>query len=129
MTSKLTWGYSLLDGAIIELNAINISNKELSRRLSFLVDTGSDMTVINNQIFNILKLVFIEDVYVTLGGNVKDKWKVSYLAIEIPGMSIREELEVLVCPDNQGDNLLGRDFLIKYVACFDGVNKQFTLQT
>ncbi|MCH7723262.1 MAG: retroviral-like aspartic protease family protein [Bacteroidetes bacterium] len=129
MTSKLTWGYSLLDGAIIELNAINISNKELSRRLSFLVDTGSDMTVINNQIFNILKLVFIEDVDVTLGGNVKDKWKVSYLAIEIPGMSIREELEVLVCPDNQGDNLLGRDFLIKYVACFDGVNKQFTLQT
>lgn len=129
MTSKFTWGYSLQTGAVIETNVFNIDNKELSGSLSFLVDTGSDMTVINNQTFNSLKLAFIGDADVTLGGNRKDKWKVSYLAVEITKMSIKEELEVLVCPDNYSDNLLGRDFLIKYVACFDGVNKQFTLNT
>lgn len=133
MSSKEhTWVYSshycTIPGAFIEITVKNSDQPGLISKAIFLIDTGAEINFIRKEVFEMLKLVFTGDDNVSLGGTVDITRNKSYLGIEIPELGIQEKLDVIVWEENEnGDNVLGRQFLNKFLICFDGIKQGFTI--
>jgi hypothetical protein len=129
MNSHISGNFNVSEGAFINIKVSNFGNNKSPETFPFQIDTGSFITVININVYNKLKLRYIRDAKgVKLGGDKEAKdWFYSFLVLEIPPLSIKEEIEVLVNPNSKGTNLLGRDIIIKVFSVFDGQNNTYTI--
>ncbi|MCH7974374.1 MAG: hypothetical protein IH949_10910 [Bacteroidetes bacterium] len=56
------------------------------------------------------------------------KWYISFMVLEIPELNLKEAIKVLVCPNPDCTNLLGRDILLKCLTLFDGKKQTYLIE-
>jgi len=110
---------------IIELVIANPSNQSVTTEV-FIVDSGSDMTCIKDDIIGLLKLEFFG--YATVAGDTgeEDDYQTAIVRIETP-FGVHELTEVVI-DSNTNENLLGRDVLNRWKVTLDGPNQQMTIE-
>lgn len=110
---------------IIELAIANPNNQAVTTEV-FIFDSGSDMTCIKGNVFDLLKLEYFG--YATLAGKTgeEDEYQTAIVRIETP-FGVHELTEVVI-DSNTDENLLGRDVINKWKVTLDGPNQQMTIE-
>jgi hypothetical protein len=125
-----TWNYSeeefAIPGPIIQLDILNSDNKGQKSSADFILDSGSDITWIKKEIFDILELIIDGEDTLLLPGGKKVTCPKCSITLEIPELNISEDLSVVIDEEN-ADNLLGRDFLNKFGIYLDGPKLEFSI--
>lgn len=118
-----------IPGPVIELTIYNSSEENLITKDIFLIDSGADITVIREQIFDVLDLDICGEVSLLGIGNSEDEessYQTCFVDIEIPQMNFKQRTEVAINRINN-DNLLGRDFLSNLKVFLDGPEQKFSI--
>jgi len=113
------WGASfkkryseLHDEPQIELEVHNCFHPAFST-CSFLIDSGSSTTAINEEVFDILNLQYSRQVPVEYADSGQGMRDTCFINLRFPQLGYEEkQLEVIIHPD-KSQNLLGRDILNK----------------
>lgn len=118
-----------IPGPLLELTISNCFKENLITKDLFLIDSGADMTVIREQIFDVLDLDICGEVSLLGVGDSEDEeisYQTCFIDIEIPQIKLKQRTEVAINRINN-DNLFGRDFL-KYLKVFlDGPEQKFSI--
>lgn len=115
---------------VLRINIYNVSTGK-DRFEEFLIDSGSDITLIKKDIFSGLELIKIDEIEFEVAdtNENEDESKVrdlTELGINIPGVNLKGTMQVAV--GKRGEtNLLGRDFLNKFHVTLDR-GQDFTIR-
>jgi hypothetical protein len=128
--SKIGGTFTQKRGAFIDVNISKYGDSNPPKKIRFKIDTGSPIVVINSKLSKDLKLKKIRDAdNISLAGDTEaEGWHYTFLVMEIPELNFSDQLEVLVCPNPTGGNLLGRDILIKYNSYFYGEKESYIIE-
>lgn len=134
MSSKFTWQYTLkgfhFPAPVLRVNISNVDTGEGNSE-DFLIDSGSDISFIRNEVFSKLKLIIIDEVEFEVADSDDDEDKLkkrdlTELEIEIPEIKFKGTIEVAIGKKGE-TNLLGRDFINSFQLLLDK-GQDFTIQ-